>query len=165
MVFQPIHPFSGIEGAVEDLGDLQFVQDRIKAGEWWEVEGDIDTVGDAIEFIPPSGKTAVIFEAKIVISDHKLVAVTGTTSDLVRADLLINTVKKDQTNIGVSSKSLSNPTGGGGAGAGFGHVGDGKFNALGKSLVGDAAKKIEIKNTLDTGGSAHASMSGWLFTT
>ena len=51
----------------------------------------------------------------------------------------------------------------GGSGAGNADYA-GKFNVLGLSLVGDAAKKIEIENTEDN-GSAFATMSGYLVDT
>ena len=170
MVFPPTHPFSGL-GGVEDLGDLQFVQDRIKAGEWFQVSGPINAVNDTIEFIPASGKTAVLFEAKIVISDNPTAAgVTSggiTVKDQVIADLIIDTVVKEKASIGVSAKAAAvggTNLEGRGSGSGFGMQGDGKFYALGISLVGNGVKKIEIKNVLDD-GSAFATMSGWLFTT
>ena len=40
----------------------------------------------------------------------------------------------------------------------------GEGSLIGLSLAGNGTKKIEIKNVVDS-GTAHASMSGWLFTT
>ena len=172
MVFQPIHPFSGIEGAVEDLGDLQFVQDRIQAGEWFEVSGSIDAVGDTIEFVPDSGKTAVLFEAKVVIDVNTAASsATGAAQERreqVVAQIKINGVPKDTTQIGHATKAVGiggTNQEGRGSGSGFGHAGDGHFNALGISLAGDGAKKITIENIIDNATSVYATMSGWLFTT
>lgn len=166
LVNPPIHPFSGL-GGVEDLGDLQFVQDRIKAGEWFQVSGAINALNDTIEFIPVSGKTAVLFEAKIVtITDFPSTgAGTLDSKVVVEAQLKINTIVKDKTRVGtkmhtVSPTTINNEA----ASAGVGTFGDGKFNALGISLEGDGVKKIEIENIVDN-GSAFATMSGWLFTT
>ena len=169
MVFPPVHPFSGIEGAVEDLGDLQFVQDRIKAVEWFQVSGAIDAINDTIEYVPANGKTAVLFEAKIVLSTNSQVfsqANTGTftRNDQIVANLKVDGVVKDKTGIGTSSSTSMSASAGRGNGAGFGNKGDGKFHALGISLAGNGTKKIEIENVLDD-GSAFATMSGWLFTT
>jgi len=160
MVFPPISWFQGL-GAVEEL--LQFVQDRVKASptEWFQVSGDINAVNDTIEFIPASGKTAILYEAKIVMSTNPGAASGNTTiKDQVVADLKIDGVVKDKASIGIAAKSSTT----GNSGSGFGDKGAGRFNALGLSLVGDAVKKITIENVLDN-GSAFATMSGWLFTT
>ena len=172
MVNPPIHPFSGVEGIGEDLGDLQFVQDRIKAGEWFEVSGNINALNNTIEFIVPNLKTAILFEAKVVIGTNT--GASGVTSgsdakrEQVTADLLINAVVKDKTSIGHATAAAA--TGGTnlegrGSGSGHGMQGDGRFNALGKSLVGNGTKKIEIKNVDDDASVVYATMSGWLFTT
>ena len=86
-------------------------------------------------------------------------------SDRVKAALKIDGTIKDTTNIGIvmATDTLSS-TANTSSGLGNGTIGDGRFNVLGISLVGDGAKKIEIENTLD-GGSAFATMSGYVIDT
>jgi len=152
-------------GTDADMGDLEFIQDKVLAGDYFQVSGDINTINDTIEQIIPNGKTAFLIEAKIVITAHTTLAggTNGVRRDQVAADLKIDSTVVDTTNIGVTSNSLlgtsaSDMIMGGGSGAGT--VGDGKFNVLGISLVGDGAKLIEIENTLDN-GTAFATMSGY----
>lgn len=159
----------GVE-VIDEMGDLEFIQTKVLAGDYFQVSGDINAINDTIEFIVPNLKTAFLIEAKIVISTHTSMPSmpsnsTSTTSDRVKADLKIDTVIKDVTNIGVtgtmSSNGLASFQSGGG---GYGQIGDGKFNVLGLSLVGDGVKVIEIENTLDN-GSAFATMSGYTIDT
>ena len=155
-------------GAGEEL--LQFIQDRLKASEWFQVSGAINAVTNTIEFVPANGKTAVLFEAKIVISTNPTAAAsfnpveTVTVNDQIVADLKIDGVVKDKASIGVSSQAKTTTGTANGTGTGFGMKGDGKFTALGITLVGNGTKKITIENVLDD-GSAFATMSGWLYTT
>ena len=159
MVLPPIHPFMGIQGlgVVEEL--LQFVQDRVKAGEWFEVSGAIDAVGNKITYVPASGKTAILYEAKITMRINMVVP-SSSARDEVIADLKIDGVTKDKAAIGeqIVGQGANNKKGG------LGSTGAGRFNALGLSLVGNGVKEIAIENTEDA-GSAFATMSGWLFTT
>ena len=152
-----------------DVGDLEYIEGKVIAGDYFQVSGDIDNLNDTIEFIVPNGRTAFLIEAKIAITAHPLPATrtssgsgSNSTLNIVEAIIKIDTVKKDTTNLGfvshaasgaVSPTSLSQNS--------YGNIGDGRFNVLGLSLVGDAAKKIEIENTLDN-GTAFATMSGYL---
>ncbi len=156
----------------DDMGDLEFIEGKVLAGDYFQVSGDINNLNDAIEYIVPAAKTAFLLEAKIIISTHTnppaLATNTNTiVSDRVQASLKIDAVVKDKTNIGTvmatdaHSAAASNYVG---SGLGSGNMGDGKFNIMGLSLVGDGAKKIEIENTLDA-GSAFATMSGYLIAT
>lgn len=151
-----------VEG--DDMGDIEYIEGKVLAGDYFQVSGDIDILNDTIEFIVPNGKTAFLIEAKIVITGHT----SGTTTkDMVEAELKIDGVLKDTTNIGTATTSTLLTSGSdmiAGSGSGTGTIGDGKFNVLGISLVGDGAKKIEIENTLDS-GTAFASMSGYLIDT
>ena len=151
------------------MGDLEYIQGFVLSGNYFQVSGSINAITDTIEFIVPNAKTAFLIEAKIVIPTHATLAggTNGVRRDQVAASLNIDGIVKDQTNIGVTSNSLlgssaSDMIMGGGSGAGT--VGDGKFNVLGISLVGDGIKVIEIENTLDN-GSAFATMSGYLVDT
>ncbi len=155
----------------DDMGDLEFIQKKVIAGDYFQVSGDINALGNTIEFIVPDTRTAFIIKAKIVISNHPNAASrtsggTSTQKDIVTADLKIDGTIKDKTTIGdvtAAGSATSNQVGGGG-GSGYGNLGDGKFDVLGLSLVGDGIKKIEIENILDD-GSAFATMSGYLVNT
>ena len=149
-----------------DVGDLEYIEGKVTANNYFQVSGDIDALNDTIEFIPASGKTAFLIEAKIVITGHVTPAGDAATNSVViknevEAELKINSVTKDTTNLGFSSQGGGNGLNGRGSGTGYGHTGNGRFNVLGLSLAGDGAKKIEIVNTLDN-GSAFATMSGYL---
>lgn len=147
------------------MGDLEYIQDKVLAGDYFQVSGDINNLNDTIEQIVPNGKTAFLIEAKIIIPTHSTLAggISGVNRDQVAASLNIDGVVKDKTNVGVTSNSALG-TGGSdmimGGGSGAGTVGDGKFNVLGISLVGDGIKVIEIENILDN-GTAFATMSGY----
>lgn len=148
--------------------DLAFIQAKVIAGDYFQVSDAIDNITDTIEFIVPNGKTAFLLEAKIVITTHPAASLGVTSSssnqEMVRADLKIDTVTKDTTNIGESTAAGGGTGSLGGSGSGYGTIGDGRFNVKGLSLVGDGVKKIEIENTLDN-GSADAVMSGYLVDT
>ncbi len=114
-----------------------------------------------------------MIEAKIIITTHPSLAVTGTgqatsqQKNVVQAQLKIDSVVKDTTNIGTQSMSDTR-TGVNSAiiriASGNGSLGDGKFNVLGLSLIGDGVKVIEIENTIDD-GTAFATLSGYLIDT
>jgi len=145
------------------LSDLEFVRKKIKDGDWWEVTGAIDAVTNKITFVPASGKTAFLFMAKItphVISPTFSGSVGGEVKESVVADLKIDGVVKDRAQYGITFRSgISSSTASGVGGGGM--LGDGKFNALGLSLVGNAIKEIAIENAADA-GSPQATMSGWI---
>ena len=150
-----------------DVGDLEFIEGKVLAGDYFQVSGDINTLNDTIEFIVPNGKTAFMIEAKIMNPTHPSPAATPSISvtqqkSLVTAAFKIDTVIKDETVIGEATQAGNqNNQHGGGTGNGYGNLGDGRFNVLGLSLVGDNIKKIEIENILDD-GAAFATMSGYL---
>ena len=161
-------------GVVEvDMGDLEFIQGKVIAGDYFQVSGDINAIGNTIEFIVPNGKTAFMISAKIINTTHPSLAVTGTSNattqqkNVVQAQLKIDGVTKDTTNIGTQSMS-DTETGVNNSiiriASANGSSSDGKFNVLGLSLVGDGIKVIEIENTLDD-GSAFATMSGYVIDT
>ncbi len=161
-----------LRGADEvDMGDLEFIQGKVTAGDYFQVSGDINALNDTIEFIVPNGKTAFLIEAKIVPTGHSnppqlpLSTSNSITNNRVQAQLKIDTVVKDTTNIGVAANATNNGNHNLSSGAGgHGNIGDGRFNVLGLSLVGDGIKVIEIENTLDN-GTAFATMSGYLIDT
>jgi len=155
-----------LEGEVLDMGDLEYIQDKVIAGDYFQVSGDINALNDTIEFIPASGKTAFLIEAKITITVATAPAGGATTTTaMVKAALKIDSVVKDNAITGFSSAGagIFSGSGVGGAGSGYSFT-DGRFNVLGLSLVGDSAKKIEIENILDS-SSAFATMSGYLVDT
>jgi len=145
-----------------DVGDLEYVEGKVIANNYFQVSGNINALNDTIEFVPASGKTAFLIEAKIVITGHVTPAgITSTVKNEVEAVLKIDTAIKDTTNLGFSSNASADGINGRGVGTSYGETGNGRFNVLGLSLVGNGAKKIEIVNTLDN-GSAFATMSGYL---
>ena len=153
-----------------DMGDLEFIQTKVLSSDYFQESGDINAINDTIEFIIPNLKTAFMIEAKIMNPTHPSPASNPTVSviqqkSLVTAALKIDGTIKDETTIGEAT-AASNGTNavGGGTGNGYGNVGDGRFNVLGLSLVGDGIKKIEIENILDN-GNAFATMSGYLIDT
>lgn len=157
-------------GTVKDMGDLEFIQEKVLSGDYFQVSGDINTLGSSIESNPiPVGKTAFLIEAKIVITGHELpasVSILGTGSSTVRnmveASLKLDDITKDETNLGFSSFSASRAASNTYASANaYGTLGDGRFDVLGLSLVGDGVKKISIENILDN-GNAFASFSYYL---
>jgi len=157
-------------GAAEDMGDLEFIQTKVLAGDYFQVSGDIDAITNTIEFIVPNLKTAFMIEAKITMKTNPTIAMPGassssTTNDQVVAELKIDSSTKSKAKIGsfATGRNLASGTSSS-QGAGLAPFGECKFNVLGLSLVGDAAKKIEIENVLDS-GSAFAEMSGYLIDT
>jgi len=151
----------------DDMGDLEFIQIKVLSSDYFQVSGDIDGMNDTIEFIAPNGKTAFLIEAKIVNKNSSIpvnAPSSGVTSliDSVRAALKINTVIKDTTRIGFASSGVgTGTTSQSPAQSVYGNLGDGRFNVLGLSLVGDGIKKIEIENIVND-GSVFATMSGYL---
>jgi len=146
-----------LRGADEvDMGDLEFIQGKVLASNYFQVSGDINTLNDTIEFIVPNGKTAFLIEAKIVPNN-------GGGNNEVQAALKIDGAVKDEAEIFREFVRQAGSTNFGGSGYGLAENAN-KFNVLGLSLVGDGAKVIEIENILD-GGGAFATMSGYLIDT
>jgi len=155
-----------LEGVI-DMGDIEFIQEKVLAGDYFQVSGDINALNDTIEFVVPSGKTAFLIEAKIVSNSNPTPADFSdsgspvTVQDQVVAALKIDGATKDKAKIGsVSRGEAGNNAGAGRGGNSMSYDGTAPFNVLGLSLVGDSIKKIEIENILDS-GSAFASMSGY----
>lgn len=142
-----------LEDVDEDVGDLEFVEGKVLSGDYFQVSGDIDAVTNTIEFVPASGKTAFMIEAKIVPNN-----VSATNK--IQAALKIDTVIKDEAEIFRDFVRQAGGTNQGGSGYGLAENAN-KFNVLGLSLVGNSVKKIEIENITDNGG-AFATMSGYL---
>ena len=165
----PLYMFQVPSGV--DMGDLEFIQTKVLSGDYFQVSGDINAINDTIEFIVPSLKTAFMIEAKIIITGNPSAISTATstgvsTKNMVTAAFKIDSVTKDETAIGTAANagiSSSNQRGGG-TGSGIGNIGNGKFDVLGLSLVGDGVKLIEIENIQDN-GTAFATMSGYLIDT
>lgn len=161
-----------------DMGDLEFIQKKVLAGDYFQVSGDINTPNSTIQYIPLNGKTAFLIEAKIIPTTHPdppTIPISPDPSDVtivdnrVQAELLINGITKDIANVGIvlsaagfDSGSINQNISGGASGAG--NQNSDRFNVLGLSLVGNSTKKIEIKNVLDD-GFAFATMSGYLIDT
>lgn len=161
----PLYMFQVPSGI--DVGDIEYIEGKVLSGDYFQESGDIDALNDTIEFIPAVSKTVFMIKAKIVISDHPTASsASGNSSSqkgLVSAALKLDTVTKDKTTIGEATAAAANTSNqfGGGSGSGYGNLGNGRFDVLGLSLVGDGIKKIEIENILDD-GNAFASMSGYV---
>ena len=166
MVGLPLILFQAEE---EELSDLEYIESKVVAGDFFQVSGNINALNDTIEFIVPNGKTAFILEAKITMSTNPAAVSTGGTSasvsisDQVVAELKISSATKSKAKIGVSSAASNSNVNnnGGGSGSGMGGGQESRFNVKGLSLVGDGIEIIEIENVLDS-GSAFAEMSGYL---
>ena len=135
-----------------DMGDLEYIEGKVLAGDYFQVSGDIDGLNDTIDQLIPGGKTAFLIEAKIVPNN------TGLNNRII-ATLKIDTVPKDEAQIFRSQDQQMGSTNLGGSGYGMAEN-NGKFNVLGLSLVGDGVKLIQIENIQDEGG-AFATMSGY----
>lgn len=148
------------------MGDLEFIQEKVIAGDYFQVSGDINTPASKIESVAiPNGRTAFLIEAKITMSTNPDAASqvdngVTTTKDQVVAELKIDGVKKSKAKIGISTAAAGFSFDGGN-GSGFGVNSESKFNVLGLSLVGDGAKKISVENVLDS-GNAFAEFSYYL---
>ncbi len=136
-----------------DMGDIEYIEGKVIAGDYFQVSGDIDAINDTIEFVPATGKTAFLIRAKIIPNNTGL-------NNRITAALKIDTVTKDEAEIFRSQFRQAGGTNLGGSGYGMAENA-GKFDVLGISLVGDSAKKIEIENIAD-GGGAFATMSGYV---
>lgn len=168
MVF-PIIFYQEIIEDEEDVGDLEYIEGKVVAGDYFQVSGNINGLNDTIEFIVPSGKTAFMISAKIVPTGHSNPPTMPTSGNIinnnrVQAQFKIDTAIKDTANVGTVSNATLRTTEDAGGGAGIGNQLESRFDVLGLSLVGDGAKKIEIENTLDN-GNAFATMSGYLIDT
>lgn len=157
-----------LSGEEEELGDLEFIQGKVVAGDYFQVSGAINALNDTIEFIVPNAKTAFLIEAKITITGHANSAQASspgtyiTQKNAVQAELRLGGIPKDTANVGEITAAESNSSRWG-YGNGYSLKSD-PFNVLGLSLVGDGLEKIEIVNTLDD-GDAIATMSGYLIDT
>ncbi len=82
MVFPPVHPFSGIEGAVEDLGDLEFLRDKQLAGDLVSATGIVTTASPVtiVSIIPAVGKTFFIAKSNVVQTTEGSGVQTGVAS-------------------------------------------------------------------------------------
>ena len=88
---------------------------------------------------------------------------TKPPKNAVGAELKVDNVTKDSTNIGITHHGQHTNPGGSPAGeaGGSGTIGDGILAGLGNSLVGNATKNVSIENVLDD-GTAIATLTGWI---
>ena len=160
---QQIIPIVSLAGV--DVGDLEYIEGKVLANNYFQVSGDINAINDTIEQIVPSGKRAFLIEAGIrLLSDNAFGATNNIivrTTNKVTASLKIDGVVKDTVRAG--DKAITSRGSGALLSAGAGGVGGDlltPFNVLGVNLVGDGVKKITIENVSDS-GSAFAVMSGY----
>jgi len=166
-----IKKFKWVTSASGGMSSEQFLQDKIIAGDSFQVSGDINLLNDSIIFIVPNGKTAFLIEAKIVSVNHidppTIPGASGNTinDNRVEAALVIDSLLKDKANVGtVMSASKQTTTNGAGGQSGTGNQNGDPFNVKMLSLIGDGIKTIEIINLLDN-GTAFATMSGYVIDT
>ena len=50
----------------DDMGDLEFIEGKVLASNYFQVSGAINALTNTIEFIVPNGKTAFMINAKII---------------------------------------------------------------------------------------------------
>jgi len=148
-----------------DVGDLEYIEGKVLAGNYFQESGDINASGNTIEFVVPTGKTAFLIEAGFKLtSDNPIPVPTNTslvTHNRITSVLKINSVIKDKLRIGDLAAAIGNVSGAATGRSGGGGQYTSKFQVLGLSLVGDGIKKIEIENVADS-GSGFATMSGYL---
>ena len=155
---------------VGDLSDLQFIQDRVDAGEWLEAHGAINAITNTISIIPASGKTLYMYRGKIIPTGHSNPVIMPTvttnvnniTQNRTEAAFKVDGSIKDTANVGLVFATTISVSGSGSSGGG--DQKESRFDVAGLSLVGDGVKAVTIENTLDN-GSADATMSGWINTT
>lgn len=140
--------------------DLEFIERKVKEGNWISVSGAIDNINDVIEYTVPNGKTFYFYEAHVNITGHVSPTVS-TYQNAVQADLLIDSVVKDKIDTGFMGYGQLNAQANGWAYMSSNVIKSESFQCLGLSLVGNGSKKVQIKNVLDN-GSAYAKFSGWL---
>ncbi len=145
------------------MSDLSFIREKILSGDWIIVTGPINTATSEIVYQPATGKTFFLYSAKVVITGHINPTTNGLSRNAVEADLKVDNVVKDTTNVGmIYDGSTSNPGSNfTGMPGGAGDMGDGIFSALGNSLVGDSSKEVSIENIVDN-GTAEATLTGWI---
>jgi len=72
-----------------DMGDLEFIQEKVIAGDYFQVSGDIDAITNTIEFVPATGKTAFLIEAKIIPNN------ASTNNKITAAPKIDGTIKDE----------------------------------------------------------------------
>lgn len=155
----------------DDMGDLQYIQEKVEAGDYFHVILDISTPANKASFIVPNLRTAFLIEAKITMITNPGASATASSTLVSTNEQVVATLQKNinstitefsKAKIGVASAAIGNPIGRAASGSGFGTNAEGHFNVLGFSLVGNGVlNKIEIENTVDN-GSAVAEFSGYL---
>lgn len=152
------------------MSSEQFYQDKIIAGDSFDVSGNINNLNDVISFVVPDGKTAFLIEAKITMNTNPVIlmpaaSVNNNTNDQVVAELKIDGIAKSKAKIGAQAGARSLSSGSSTSqGSGIAPHGESPFNVKMLSLVGDGVKLITIENVLDN-GNAFAEMSGYLIDT
>ncbi len=151
-----------IPEVVDVAGDLEFIRDQVKAGNWLKVHGAINAIGNKITIIPASGKTLFMFRGKMTITGHPAVGGTGDPANLhnqVKSAFKVDGAIEDTADGGHASWYNSNAAGEMGGGIGMNSICP--LDVLGSSLIGDGIKEVAIEN-VDDDGNADATMSGWI---
>lgn len=156
---------------VVDMGDLEYIEGKVVAGDYFQVSG---VLGTTIEFIVPNNQTAFMIEAKITMNTNPTIAMpaasgNNSTNNQIVADFKIGGVTKSKAKIGTQAGARNLASGTSSSqGAGIAPFGESKFNVLGLSLVGngvnEAANKITIEIDVNN-GDGYGEFSGYLSTT
>ncbi len=148
---------------VDDMGDIEFIREKVLSGDWICVTGDINAATNVVSYEPATGKTFFVYSAKVVITGHIDPTNNGYSLNAVEADLKIDGAVKDTTNIGMIYDGTSANIGGNNTGmpSGAGNMANGKLAGVGNSLVGNSSKIVSIENIVDN-GTASATLTGWI---
>ncbi len=112
-------------GVDEDVGDAEFLRDKEVAGDLITVSGSSTGTGDAVAFIPATGKTFFIYASAVDFTSINLVF----HENIV--ELQNNGAIRDTASISVDNDGTITPT-------------KVHFIILSDSLVGDAVKSYSI---------------------
>ena len=148
------------------MGDTEYMAKKAFDGKAIRVTADIDSIGSKLSYTVTGSKRFYFHSAKIVITGHTTPAVsplgglpaTNIVKNAVEADLLINSVVVDTTNIGMATAVSAGAGGAFAGGSGYGNVGDGKFDVKGRTA--ESGEIIEIENIVDD-GTATATLIGF----
>lgn len=138
-------------------GDLEFLRNREKDGDLvTAISGLISATGVAVSFVPASGKTFYLLAARIVRVAG--IDLTGNVEWNCQAEVRFDTAIKDYMGWSGSTEE------GAGEGPGAGWGGDSHSIVVGKSLIGDAVKAVDINVIawVSTPQRGRATIIGWL---
>ena len=143
MVFPPTHPFQTIEGAVEDLGDIEDLIKREKTNELFSsLSSSFNTTGTKITRIVPNLKTFYLVKAKLHPAETAIKSGGGACLAEIRYDGTAVAFLGYQ--VGMRQSTLN--TGAGvGRGVGLGGQGSDETGIIADSMVGNGVKTVTVE--------------------